>query len=105
MSPAFHHTPRPAHVTGEQGSQCYFGATERHGILGVRTLEGGHALSVMRFRAAGREAMLIVNIDADGGNCRVHVELAPSELRELARNLIDAAADIDGQVDDKPEAA
>ena len=99
----FAHTIRPAHVPATHTRQRYFGESEQLGVLGLRSISGARAASVMRY-CGDAYAQVQVDIYApDDGGVRLRVNLAPDALRELARCLLDAAADIEAGVE-KPAA-
>ena len=99
-STTFTHTPRPARMPASHPSQRYFGADLDTGVLGLHTAaQQPHTASVTVLRhAPERTAQVEINSGhLPGAYFNVHAELAPDALRELARCLIDAAADIEAE--------
>lgn len=92
----FVHAPRPAWVHGEARSawQRTFGPNDHSAICGIRLRNAesaGTSLAVLR-PATEDLARLTIEL---GCACYVRAVLAPSELREIAARLIDAAHDIE----------
>ena len=88
----FTHKPRPAIVAIADRHQRRFGANHRLPYDGVRAIRSSLSIEVFR-RAALPHAELTVHLGAGVGG--VIAALTPDALRELARRLIDAAADIE----------
>lgn len=88
--PVFQHLPRPAVTPSnpEHANQRWFGEglSRAYGF----STASGLVLSVNRFAPAKRAALQI-----NSDHAHITAKLEPSELRELARALIDAAADIE----------
>lgn len=84
---------RPAIVSAEYPDQRYFAES---GSVGRRidglAVEYPPTVIVWRF---GRENSARLKIDV-GNLGGIHVHLGPAELRRLASDLLDAAADIEG---------
>lgn len=99
----FRHTIRPAHVPETNARQRYFGESEQLGMRGVCSVVGTCAASVMRYCGYAYAQVQVDIIDAPDGEASLRVNLAPDALRELARCLLDAAADIEADVE-KPAA-
>ncbi len=91
---AFVHQPRPAHVSGEHPKQRRFGATLGAARIGMPDRTGTWRLSVLRY-ATDQLAELRLSTTA-AASVHIGVEMTPDAMRELARCLIDAAAEIDG---------
>lgn len=98
----FTHTPRPAYVPESYREQRYFGADSHAATCGVPNNSGGSdataKVSVERIGHMPGAARLAVNsMPIDGAKFAFAVTLRPDQLRELARCLIDAAADIEAE--------
>ena len=98
----FTHTPRPALVTDRHPTQRYFGADIRAATRGIRNNSGGSdataTVSVERIgRMPGAARLAVDSMLIDGATFAFTVTLRPDQLRELARCLIDAAADIEAE--------
>lgn len=98
----FTHTPRPAYVPESYREQRYFGADSHAATCGVPNNSGCSdataTVSVERIGHMPGAARLAVNsMPIDGAKFAFAVTLRPDQLRELARCLIDAAADIEAE--------
>lgn len=87
----FIHTPRPAYVSeNEYADQRRYGASPSDAMMGVRDTTRCNRVELLRF-AGDQTAKLSLNMLGIG---QVGVHLNADALRELARNLIDAAEDM-----------
>lgn len=98
----FTHTPRPAYVAESYRDQRYFGADSHAATCGIRNNSGGSdataTVSVERIgRMPGAARLAVDSMLIDGATFAFTVTLRPDQLRELARCLIDAAADIEAE--------
>lgn len=94
----FIHQPRPAFFSsGEHAWMHQFGANQLDAIFGVRSCGGLASTAVVLRSARESHATLRVEIDLGRANSFASAELPldPVGLRELARRLVDAAADIE----------
>lgn len=86
------HYPRPAMVANAYGfgpGMREFGSSERLPLTG-----GGAIATVCVYRSGNCDAALL-RVDIDHGTAVFGVSATPTELRELAARLIDAAHDIE----------
>lgn len=98
----FTHTPRPAYVPESYREQRYFGADSHAATCGVPNNSGDRdataRVSVVRIgRMPGAARLSVDSMLIDGAKFVFAVTLRPDQLRELARCLIDAAADIEAE--------
>lgn len=93
----FVHTPRPADVPDGHPRQRYFGAPGRAAI-GIVTSDGTEA-RVLRWSGEPHAEVGLRVGRLGPSSAQVTLALNAAELRELARRLIDAAADIEADVD------
>ena len=92
MSAPFVHTPRPAQASETYRDQRYFGGR----IENAAACASACARVYRRRGDAGAEVSL-ATFGINGLRAEMAVDLPPSALRELARCLIDAAADIESE--------
>jgi len=99
--PAFVHAPRPAQLPeeAEYSDQRRYGKDRDAAYEGVPSKTDGMAVEVMRFAPRLHAEIRIESRDLNTGYqiVAVRASLGLSDLRELARCLIDAAADIEEQ--------
>ena len=98
----FTHTPRPAYVAESYRDQRYFGADSHAATCGIRNNSGVSdataTVSVERIgHMPGAARLAVDSMPIDGAKFAFTVTLRPDQLRELARCLIDAAADIEAE--------
>lgn len=98
----FTHTPRPAHVPESYREQRYFGADSNAATSGIPNNSGYRdataRVSVERIgHMPGAARLSVDSMLIDGAEFAFNVTLRPDQLRELARCLIDAAADIEAE--------
>lgn len=98
----FTHTPRPAYVAESYVDERYFGADIRAATRGIRNNSGGSdataTVSVERIgRMPGAARLAVDSMPIGGAKFSFTVTLRRDQLRELARCLIDAAADIEAE--------
>ena len=96
----FTHTPRPAYVPESYREQRYFGADSHAATCGMPNNSGDRdataRVSVERIgHMPGAARLAVDSMPIDGAKFAFTVTLRPDQLRELARCLIDAAADIE----------
>lgn len=91
----FLHVPRPARVPNEYRRQRYYGANETQAIIGQKNCGGTVRVRVL----ATEPGQVGIEIDSmsDGLRATIAVSLGAEALLEVARCLIDAAADIENQ--------
>ena len=96
----FTHTPRQAIVWDSHPGQRYFGEDSHtatcglpnnNGIADASALVGVERIGHM----SGAARLVVESLRIDGASFSVAAQLRPAQLRELARRLIDAAADIE----------
>ena len=98
----FTHTPRPALVTDSHPTQRYFGADSHTATCGIPNNHGRHdataTVGVERIgHMPGAARLAVDSLPIDGAAFSFTVTLRPEQLRDLARCLIDAAADIEAE--------
>lgn len=98
----FTHTPRPAYVPESYREQRYFGANSHAATCGIPNNSGDRdataRLSVERIgHMPGAARLSVDSMPIEGAKFEFTVTLRPDQLRELARCLIDAAADIEAE--------
>jgi hypothetical protein len=95
----FTHAPRPPVIPKERESsrQRRYGRSDFVSYMGIGAASTG-LVSVFRF-ASDEVAEIIIRTYHD--QCIVKTALPPRDLRELARCLIDAAADIEAEQEAK----
>lgn len=98
----FIHTPRPAYVPNSYPDQRYCGADSCVATCGMPNNSGDRdataRVSVARIGHMPGAARLAVDSTLiEGAQFAFAVTLRPDQLRELARCLIDAAADIEAE--------
>ena len=98
----FTHTPRPALVTDSHPTQRYFGADRYTATCGIPNNCGRRdataTVGVERIgHMPGAARLAVDSLPIDGADFSFTVTLRPDQLRELARCLIDAAADIEAE--------
>lgn len=98
----FTHTPRPAIVPDSHPTQRYFGADSHKAICGIPNNHGRHdataKVGVERIgHMPGAAQLSVDSLPIDGAAFSFTVTLRAAQLRELARCLIDAAADIEAE--------
>ena len=98
----FTHAPRPATVPDNYPTQRYFGADSHSATCGIPNNHGRHdataRVSVERIgHMPGAARLAVDSMPIEGANFAFNVMLRPDQLRELARCLIDAAADIEAE--------
>ena len=87
----FTHDPRPAQVSqNEYSDQRRYGASPSDAMMGVRDATRCNRIELLRFAGDPRVKLSIHML----GIGQVGVYLDAEALRELARNLIDAAEDL-----------
>ena len=98
----FTHTPRPAIVPDSHPTRRYFGE-DRHTVMcGIANNHGRHdataTVGVERIgHMPGAAQPAVDSLTIEGAAFSFTVTLRPDQLRELARCLIDAAADIEAE--------
>ena len=98
----FTHTPRPALVTDSHPTQRYFGADSHTATCGIPNNSGSRdstaTVGVERIgHMPGAARLSVDSWVIEGTSFSTTIKLSPSQLRELARCLIDAAADIEAE--------
>ena len=98
----FTHTPRPALVPDSHPTQRYFGADSHTATCGIPNNHGRHdataTVGVERIgHMPGAARLAVDSMPIEGAKFAFAVTLCPEQLRELARCLIDAAADIEAE--------
>ena len=98
----FTHTPRAAYVARGYRDQRYFGADSHAATRGIQNNSGVSdttaTVSVERIgRMPGAARLAVDSMLIEGAKFSFAVKLSPDQLRELARCLIDAAADIEAE--------
>lgn len=98
----FTHTPRPAIVPDSHPTQRYFGADSHKAICGIPNNHGRHdataKVGVERIgHMPGAARLSVDSWVIEGTSFSTTIKLSPAQLRELARCLIDAAADIEAE--------
>ena len=98
----FTHTPRPALVTDSHPTQRYFGADSYTAMCGIPNNSGSRdstaTVGVERIgHMPGAARLAVDSLPIEGAKFSFAVTLRPDQLRELARCLIDAAADIEAE--------
>ena len=98
----FTHTPRPAIVPDSRPDQRYFGADSHTATCGIPNNSGRRdataTVGVERIgHMPGAARLAVDSMPIDGAKFAFTVALRPDQLRELARCLIDAAADIEAE--------
>lgn len=88
----FTHAPRLPTVPADFSGQRYYAANEFAAVAGVPTCRDGVRVQTMGFVGESHASITIIT---DHG--RLAAELLPEQARELARCLIDAAADIEAE--------
>ena len=93
----FTHTPRPAIVPDSRPDQRYFGADSLTAMCGIKNTNSRFdttaSVGVERIGHMPGAARLSI----EGMSFSATIKLNPAQLRELARCLIDAAADIEAE--------
>jgi len=91
--PAFVHMPRPARRPYEGSRARGYGASDPAAMNGQESADAKDAhITVERFGQSTRAEVCITT-----SVCTLRLNFRPAELQELARCLIDAAADIEAQ--------
>lgn len=95
----FVHKPRQPHIGGSTFAkdQRYFGEDGFSAINGFCNAERRAAVQVMRFSGQRVARMMTRSNAIEGFSGEIDIELDPRGLREIARRLIDAAADIEAE--------
>ena len=98
----FTHTPRPAYVSESYRNQRYFGADSHTATCGIPNNNGRQdataTVGVERMgHMPGAAQLAVDSMPIEGAKFAFAVMLRPDQLRELARCLIDAAADIEAE--------
>ena len=98
----FTHAPRPAIVPASHPDQRYFGEDRYEAVCGVTnsggSCEANAAVNVNRLgQMPGVARIEVFSRLIDGAAFSAAIKLSPAQLRELARRLIDAAADIEAE--------
>ena len=98
----FTHTPRPALVPDSHPTQRYFGADRYTATCGIPNncgrCDATATVGVERIgHMPGAARLAVDSLPIDGAAFSFTVTLRPDQLRELARCLIDAAADIEAE--------
>ncbi len=98
----FTHTPRPAIVRDSRTDQRYFGADGRMATCGIKNnnslSDATASVGVERVgHQPGAARLWVDSWVIEGMSSSTTIKLRPDQLRELARCLIDAAADIDAE--------
>lgn len=98
----FIHPPRPAYVPNRHPDQRHFGEDRYEAVCGVTnsggSCEGNAAVNVNRLgQMPGVARIEVFSRLIDGTAFSAAIKLSPAQLRELARRLIDAAADIEAE--------
>lgn len=99
-SAPFTHTPRPAIAEARYADQRYFGTDHTTAVLGIKNgapADFTAAVTVLRFERSKYAHVEINTGYIEGARFSANVSLPPDALRELARCLIDAAADIEAE--------
>lgn len=96
----FTHTPRPAYTPDSHPDQRYFGADRHTATCGIPNNTGrGDATATVGVERIGHmpgaARLSVDSLTIEGAAFSFTVTLRPDQLRELARRLIDAAADIE----------
>lgn len=86
----FEHSPRPALVSEDYRLQRYYGYSSPLAINGLLAPDSEHRVRLFRWRG---EDVARLELFVPSGQMRVALDVAA--LRELARCLIDAAADLE----------
>lgn len=95
---AFTHTPRPALVPERHRTQRYYGDFRAEAAAGLLAADSISRVRLLRFLGK-KTAQLELSVP----NGNLHVDLDAATLRELARRLIDAAADLDQEARLSPD--
>lgn len=98
----FTHTPRPAYVPESYRDQRYFGADSHVATCGMSNNSGDRdATARVRVERMGHTPgaarLSVDSMPIEGAKFAFAVTLRLDQLRELARCLIDAAADIEAE--------
>lgn len=98
----FTHTPRPAIVPDSHPTQRYFGADSHTATCGIPNNHGRHdataTVGVERIgHMPGAARLSVDSLTIKGDRFAFTFTLRAAQLRELARCLIDAAADIEAE--------
>ena len=98
----FTHTPRPAIVPDSRPDQRYFGADSLTATCGIKNTNSRSdtTASVGVERIGHMPGAARLSVDSwviEGMSFSTTIKLSPAQLRELARCLIDAAADIEAE--------
>ena len=98
----FTHTPRPAIVPDSRPDQRYFGADSHTATCGIPNNSGRRdataTVGVERIgHMPGAARLSVDSWVIEGMSFSTTIKLSPAQLRELARCLIDAAADIEAE--------
>ena len=98
----FTHTPRPAIVPDSRPDQRYFGADSLTAMCGIKNTNSRFdttaSVGVERIgHMPGAARLAVDSMPIEGAKFAFDVTLCPDQLRELARCLIDAAADIEAE--------
>lgn len=98
----FTHTPRPAYVPESYREQRYFGADSHAATCGMPNNSGVRdataRVSVERIgHMPGAARLAVHSMLIEGAEFAFAITLRADQLRELARCLIDAAADIEAE--------
>ena len=98
----FTHTPRPALVPDSHPTQRYFGADSHTATCGIPNNSGrcDATATVGVERIGHMPGAARLSVDSwviEGMSFSTTIKLSPAQLRELARCLIDAAADIEAE--------
>lgn len=98
----FTHTPRPAIVPDSRPDERYFGADSLTETCGIKNNNGRSdaTASVGVERIGHMPGAARLSVDSwviEGTSFSTTIKLSPAQLRELARCLIDAAADIEAE--------
>ena len=98
----FTHTPRPALVPDSHPTQRYFGADSHTATCGIPNncgrCDATATVGVERIgHMPGAARLSVDSWVIEGTSFSTTIKLSPSQLRELARCLIDAAADIEAE--------
>ena len=99
---SFTHTPRPAIVPDSRPDQRYFGADSLTATCGIkntnRLFDTTASVGVERIgHMPGAARLSVDSWVIEGTSFSTTIKLSPAQLRELARCLIDAAADIEAE--------
>lgn len=92
---AFVHVPQKPRVTEDYPEQRYFMGSTDTTYVGAHGGDGFCRSSVQVYRNGRRHegAQLEIEVESTHGVVRAHIYLTASELREVARRLLDAAQD------------